>query len=50
MKKFNHYAYLFIIRDKSTGKVLASYINNAILKYGNQITDNIPKIFWIQND
>lgn len=26
-----------------TGKVLASYINNALLKYGNQITDNIPK-------
>lgn len=21
MKKFNHYAYLFIIRDKSTGEV-----------------------------
>ena len=26
-----------------TGKVLASYINNALLKYGNQATDNIPK-------
>lgn len=26
-----------------TGKILASYINNGLLKYGNQITDNIPK-------
>ncbi|MGN1000921.1 MAG: ATP-dependent DNA helicase RecG [Bacilli bacterium] len=26
-----------------TGKVLASYINNALLKYGNDVRDNIPK-------
>lgn len=26
-----------------TGKVLASYINNALLKYGNDVMDNIPK-------